>query len=120
MNLIKTLMERRQFLGAAGVGSASAPALGKLGGIMGPIFKTHAAMAAETAGASGTKGLDYRYPNLLSPIKIGYKILKNRIFIRFHSRIGGARFSYSIFIGSRNRGVISNKSSIGGCKHVKR
>ena len=80
MNLIKTLMERRQFLGAAGVGSASAPALGKLGGIMGPIFKTHAAMAAETAGASGTKGLDYRYPNLLSPIKIGDKILKNRIF----------------------------------------
>jgi len=80
MRLIKTLMGRRQFLAAAGVTSASALALGKLGGMWDPAFRTQIAMAAETAGAANTKGADNRYPNLLSPIKIGSYILKNRIF----------------------------------------
>jgi NADPH-dependent 2,4-dienoyl-CoA reductase/sulfur reductase-like enzyme len=80
MKLIKTLMGRRQFLAAAGVTSASALALGKLGGMWDPAFRTQVAMAAETAGAVGTKGADNRYPNLLSPIKIGSYLLKNRIF----------------------------------------
>ena len=80
MKLIQRLMGRRQFLAAAGVGSASALALGKLGGMWDPAFRTQVAMAAETAGAAGTKGADNRYPNLLSPIKIGSYLLKNRIF----------------------------------------
>jgi thioredoxin reductase len=81
MKLIKSLiMGRRQFLAAAGVGSASALALGKLSGIIDPAFRIQAAMAAEAAGAASTKGIDNRYPNLLSPIKIGSYILKNRIF----------------------------------------
>ncbi len=80
MKLIKKLMGRRQFLAAAGVGSASALALGKLGGMWDPAFRTQVVMAAETAGAAGTKGADNRYPNLLSPIKIGSYLLKNRIF----------------------------------------
>jgi NADPH-dependent 2,4-dienoyl-CoA reductase/sulfur reductase-like enzyme len=80
MKLIKTLMGRRQFLTAAGVTSASALALGKLGGMWDPAFRTQVAMAADKAGAATTKGADNRYPNLLSPIKIGSYILKNRIF----------------------------------------
>jgi 2,4-dienoyl-CoA reductase-like NADH-dependent reductase (Old Yellow Enzyme family)/thioredoxin reductase len=81
MKLIKSLrMGRRQFLAAAGVGSASALALGKLSGIMDPAMKTQAAMAVQAAGAASKKGVDYRYPNLLSPIKLRNKVLKNRIF----------------------------------------
>jgi 2,4-dienoyl-CoA reductase-like NADH-dependent reductase (Old Yellow Enzyme family)/thioredoxin reductase len=80
MKLIQKLMGRRQFLAAAGAGSASALTLGKLGGMWDPAFRTQVAMAAETAGAAGTKGADNRYPNLLAPIKIGSYLLKNRIF----------------------------------------
>jgi len=80
MNLKKMLMGRRQFLAATGVGSASVLALGKLGGVWDPAFRAKVAMAAQSAGASGTKGADNRYPNLLSPIKIGSYLLKNRIF----------------------------------------
>ena len=47
MKLFKPFkMGRRQFLAAAGVGSASALALGKLRGMMYPAFQTQAAMAA--------------------------------------------------------------------------
>lgn len=81
MKLMKSLrLGRRQFLAAAGLGSASALALGKLGRVMDPALRSQAAMAAQAAGAADTKGVDYRYPNLLSPIKIGNKVLKNRIF----------------------------------------
>lgn len=80
MKLIQKLMGRRQFLAAAGVGSASALALGKLGGMWDPAFRVRVAMAAEAAGAGSTKGADNKYPNLLSPIKIGSYVLKNRIF----------------------------------------
>lgn len=80
MNLNKKLMGRRQFLAAAGATSASALALGKLNNVVDPAFRTKVAMAAGTAGASSVKGSDLRYSNLLSPIKIGDKILKNRIF----------------------------------------
>jgi NADPH-dependent 2,4-dienoyl-CoA reductase/sulfur reductase-like enzyme len=80
MKFIKTLSGRRTFLAAAGMTSASALAFGKFRGAMDPVFRTQVAMAAEAAGAAYAKGADYRYPNLLSPIKIGDKILKNRIF----------------------------------------
>jgi 2,4-dienoyl-CoA reductase-like NADH-dependent reductase (Old Yellow Enzyme family)/thioredoxin reductase len=75
MKLLKSFkMGRRQFLAAAGVGSASALALGKLGRVMDPAIQTGAAHAA------GANGVDNRYPNLLSPIKLGNRVLKNRIF----------------------------------------
>ena len=80
MKLIKSLMGRRQFLAAAGITSASALAFKKLAGVVDPVFKPDVAMAADIAGAISAKGADYRYPNLLSPIKIGDKLLKNRIF----------------------------------------
>jgi thioredoxin reductase len=80
MKLIKTPSGRRKFLATAGVTSASVLALGKLRGVVDPVLGTQVAMAADMAGATYAKGADYRYPNLLSPIKIGDKILKNRIF----------------------------------------
>ena len=51
MNLIKSLMGRRQFLAAAGVTSAAAFAGNKLVNAIAPIFKSGEAMAAEKAGA---------------------------------------------------------------------
>jgi 2,4-dienoyl-CoA reductase-like NADH-dependent reductase (Old Yellow Enzyme family)/thioredoxin reductase len=82
MSIIRTLMGRRQFLFAAGVGSTSALAYNKLAGVMGPAFQTGAAMASEKAGVSG-KGRYFdsnKYSSLLSPLKIGNMTLKNRIY----------------------------------------
>ena len=83
MNLIKSIMGRRQFLAAAGMGSASALALGKLGGVVDPVFQASAAMAGEKAVTMGVKATINKYPHLLSPIKTGNVILKNRMI---HSR----------------------------------
>jgi len=79
MNLVKSLMGRRQFLAAAGVGSASALALGKLAGVADPVFQTSAAMAAAKTGTADMKGTGNRYSHLLSPLKIRNTIMKNRI-----------------------------------------
>ena len=79
MNLVKSLMGRRQFLAAAGVGSASALALGKLSGMDDPVFRAGAAMAADKTGTADLKGTANRYSHLLSPVKIRNTILKNRI-----------------------------------------
>jgi 2,4-dienoyl-CoA reductase-like NADH-dependent reductase (Old Yellow Enzyme family)/thioredoxin reductase len=84
MNLIKSLMGRRQFLIAAGVTSTSALALNKFAGTIDPGFQTGYAMAADRAGTAEMKGnFSNRYSNLLSPLKIGNVILKNRMI---HSR----------------------------------
>jgi 2,4-dienoyl-CoA reductase-like NADH-dependent reductase (Old Yellow Enzyme family)/thioredoxin reductase len=83
MSLIRTLMGRRQFLLAAGVGSTSALAYKKLGGLMDPVFHGGEAMASEKAGAAGKKGPYFdsnKYSELLSPLKIGNLTLKNRIY----------------------------------------
>jgi len=79
MNLVKSLMGRRQFLIATGVASTCALTGNKLGG-----FQTGLAGAAEKTGPAGIKGaFSSRYSHLLSPIKIGNVILKNRMI---HSR----------------------------------
>jgi 2,4-dienoyl-CoA reductase-like NADH-dependent reductase (Old Yellow Enzyme family)/thioredoxin reductase len=78
MSLIKTLIGRRQFLAAAGMGSASALALGKLGGVVDPVFKTSAAMAAEKSGMIDLNTVSDKYKHLMSPLKIGNVVLKNR------------------------------------------
>ena len=78
MKLIQKLMGRRQFLAAAGVTSASALALGKLGGVADPVFQTGAAMAADKAGVIDLNAVSDRYSHLMSPLKIGNVVLKNR------------------------------------------
>jgi 2,4-dienoyl-CoA reductase-like NADH-dependent reductase (Old Yellow Enzyme family)/thioredoxin reductase len=78
MSLIKTLIGRRQFLAAAGMGSASALALGKLGGVVDPVFKTSAAMAAEKPGMIDLNTVSDKYKHLMSPLKIGNVVVKNR------------------------------------------
>jgi 2,4-dienoyl-CoA reductase-like NADH-dependent reductase (Old Yellow Enzyme family)/thioredoxin reductase len=83
MSLIKSIMGRRQFLVAAGVTSTSALAYNKLAGIMDPVFQTNTAMASEKAGTTGMRAayLDSsRYSHLLSPLKIGNVVLKNRMY----------------------------------------
>jgi thioredoxin reductase len=79
MNLIRSLMGRRQFLIAAGVTSTSALALKKFGGIVDPVFDTNTASAAEKQAAGDAKGAGFRYSHLLSPLMIGDKIVKNRM-----------------------------------------
>jgi len=74
MNLIKTLMGRRQFLIAAGVASTCALTCKKLAG-----FEIRAAMAAEKAATAGIKAAGNRCPHLLSPLRIRNVVLKNRI-----------------------------------------
>ena len=73
MNPVKSLMGRRQFLIATGVASTCALTCKKLIG-----FETRAAMAAETA-ATAVMPADNRCSHLLSPLRIGNKVLKNRI-----------------------------------------
>jgi thioredoxin reductase/2,4-dienoyl-CoA reductase-like NADH-dependent reductase (Old Yellow Enzyme family) len=79
MNLIRSLMGRRQFLIAAGVTSTSALALKNLGGIVDPVFNANTANAADKSGSSDVKSAGYRYSHLLSPLLIGDKIVKNRM-----------------------------------------
>jgi 2,4-dienoyl-CoA reductase-like NADH-dependent reductase (Old Yellow Enzyme family)/thioredoxin reductase len=81
MSLMKSLMGRRQFLAAAGVGSASALALGKLGGVVDPVLQTREAMAAEKTGLIDLNTVSDKYKHILSPIKIGNVVLKNRFFL---------------------------------------
>ena len=74
MNFIKTLMGRRQFLVAAGVASTCALTCKKLAG-----FEARTAMAAEQAATAAMKKAGTRCPHLLSPLKVGNRVLKNRI-----------------------------------------
>ncbi len=79
MNLIRSLMGRRQFLIAAGVTSATAIACKKLAGMAGPVYNTGVAHAAETSGPEEAKEAGGRYRHLLSPLMVGDKIIKNRM-----------------------------------------
>jgi len=80
MSLIRSLMGRRQFLVAAGVTSASALAFNKLHETADPLLHASAAMAAERPANADVKGAySDRYSHLLSPIRIGNVVLKNRM-----------------------------------------
>ncbi len=74
MNLIKTLMGRRQFLIATGLASTCALTCKRLAG-----FETRSITAAEKAASSNIKTATEKYPHLLSPLMVRNKILKNRI-----------------------------------------
>jgi 2,4-dienoyl-CoA reductase-like NADH-dependent reductase (Old Yellow Enzyme family)/thioredoxin reductase len=82
MNLIHSLMRRRQFLSAATMTSASALAFGKpsAAGTSQPAVQAGVAKASNRSGTASVKGsLGNRYSHLLSPLKIGNVILKNRM-----------------------------------------
>ena len=79
MNLFKSLLGRRQFLIAAGVTSTSALAHKKLSGVVDPFFQTNAAMASERSGTAMINGVSDRYSHIMSPLKIGNVVLKNRL-----------------------------------------
>jgi NADPH-dependent 2,4-dienoyl-CoA reductase/sulfur reductase-like enzyme len=79
MKLIKSIMGRRQFLTAAGIGSASALALGKLKGIAQPALNPDIAAAAKSTWPVDLDQVSDRYQNLMSPLKIGNVVLKNRM-----------------------------------------
>jgi len=72
-------MGRRQFLIAAGVTSGSALAYKKLTEFIDPVLETGVANGSEKAGSAEKKTTAYRYSNLLSPLIIGDKIVKNRM-----------------------------------------
>jgi 2,4-dienoyl-CoA reductase-like NADH-dependent reductase (Old Yellow Enzyme family) len=80
MSMFQSLMGRRQFLAAAGVTSASALAIGKLAGVVDPVFQTSVARASESPGTAAMKSaFSSRYRHLLSPLRIGNVVLKNRM-----------------------------------------
>lgn len=85
MKLIRSLMGRRQFLIAAGMASTSALGYKGLSKVAGPVFEAGVATAAERSGTADIKAGINRYPNLLSPLKIGNVVLKNRMFHSFGS-----------------------------------
>jgi hypothetical protein len=85
MKLIRSFLGRRQFLIAAGMASTSALAYKKVAKVIGPVFKTSTAMASERSGTAGVKAGSNRYKHLLSPIKIGNVVLKNRMFHTYGS-----------------------------------
>jgi 2,4-dienoyl-CoA reductase-like NADH-dependent reductase (Old Yellow Enzyme family)/thioredoxin reductase len=78
MSLKRSLMCRRQFLAAAGITSASALALGKLAGAAEPVIEAKTAKASEGSGPS-TGAFSSKYRHLLSPLKMGNVVLKNRM-----------------------------------------
>lgn len=78
MSLMKSLLERRRFLIAAGVTSTSALAMNTLAGVMGTGSQPNSAMAADRTGAASKLSTN-KYPHLLSPLKIRDRVLKNRI-----------------------------------------
>ncbi|MBN1627166.1 MAG: FAD-dependent oxidoreductase [Deltaproteobacteria bacterium] len=80
MNTVRSLMGRRQFLVAAGVTSVSALGYKRQAGIVGPVFQAEAAMASQKSGEVDMNGqYSYRYSHLLSPLRIGNVIVKNRM-----------------------------------------
>lgn len=94
MNIIQRRMGRRQFLIAAGVTSTAALATNRIAGVIDPIFQTNSAMAAEKAATAGVKNSG-KYLYLMSPIKIGNIVLKNRMYSTAavpHNLQGGENF----------------------------
>ena len=79
MKLIRSLMGRRQFLIGAGVASTSALVYKKFAGVVAPGFQRGVAMAAESSGPADLSEVSDRYSHLMSPLKIGNVVLKNRI-----------------------------------------
>jgi 2,4-dienoyl-CoA reductase-like NADH-dependent reductase (Old Yellow Enzyme family)/thioredoxin reductase len=78
MDFKKKVLGRRQFLFAAGAASGSALVMNKLTGRGVPALQPDAANAAE--GADDAKNVySRRYRHLLSPLRIGNVVLKNRM-----------------------------------------
>ena len=86
MSLIQSLMKRRQFLALSGMASASALTMGKLAAETtaqtAPASPAHGATAtADKPGTTKAAGLSDRYSHILSPIKIGNHVFKNRMIV---------------------------------------
>ena len=79
MKLIRSLMGRRQFLIGATVASTSALVYKKLAGVVAPGFQTGVAMAAENTWSADLNQVSDKYKHLMSPLKIGNVVLKNRM-----------------------------------------
>jgi len=73
MNLIKSLVRRRQFLLATGLGSTCALTCKEIVGFINPAVQANAALAASV------KAVVNKCPHLLSPLRIRNVMLKNRI-----------------------------------------
>jgi len=78
MNLMKSLLGRRQFL----MGAAATSAFGLAGGKIATSFSAAASPGnAEAAQAPAPGAIDSsRYRHLMSPLQIGNVVLKNRLF----------------------------------------
>jgi 2,4-dienoyl-CoA reductase-like NADH-dependent reductase (Old Yellow Enzyme family)/thioredoxin reductase len=81
MSLIQSLMKRRQFLALSGMASASALTMGKLAAETTPASPAHGAPASGKPATAKAGVLSDRYSHVLSPIKIGNQVLKNRMIV---------------------------------------
>jgi 2,4-dienoyl-CoA reductase-like NADH-dependent reductase (Old Yellow Enzyme family)/thioredoxin reductase len=121
MSLIQKIMGRRQFLVTAGSASTAALALGKLAGGVDTGFQAGVARANEKPGIVLNESFSSRYSHLLSPLKIGNVILKNRMM---HTRslphfLQGPETFPSEQVISHYAGVARNGAAIvtvKGCK----
>ena len=77
MKRLRSLMGRRQFLVAAGAASTLGLGIRKLSNITGQGLKPEAATAKEASETEGA--FSHRYKHLLSPIKLGNVLVKNRL-----------------------------------------
>jgi len=75
MSLVKKLVGRRQFLIATGLASTCALTCKKLAG-----FEARTAAVAATTASAASRLAGNRCPNLLAPLRIRNRILKNRIY----------------------------------------
>ncbi|MBN1627840.1 MAG: FAD-dependent oxidoreductase [Deltaproteobacteria bacterium] len=80
MKVIRSLMGRRQFLIATGAASASALTFKKVLGTIAPVSQTDLARASEGPATAAMEAATNRYSHLLSSLKIGNVVLKNRMF----------------------------------------
>jgi len=101
MNIVKSLMGRRQFLIATCVASTCALSCKIIAGLINnPGFETNVATAAEKTGSASINATDNKCPHLLSPLKIRKVVLKNRVMPTPpppHSGQGPENFPTDIF-----------------------
>ena len=83
MTIDQKHLGRRQFLVAAGAASTSVLALKKFSGDAFPVFEPSVANASESPGSVASGGASKgRYRHLLSPLRIGNVVLKNRMMAK--------------------------------------
>jgi 2,4-dienoyl-CoA reductase-like NADH-dependent reductase (Old Yellow Enzyme family)/thioredoxin reductase len=79
MSLIKSLLGRRQFFAIAGATSTSALAINRSSEAIDPPIQANSTATSKRPLTALMNGVSDRYSHILSPLKIGNVVLKNRL-----------------------------------------